>query len=116
MHAMALLGMLLASVLSPVKTWAPPDGPLNVAVKAEGDAQLVLTKFGSLKEVASKEVTGESTPDLKQLFPQLKSAGTYVLYLVPKGKQVTEFTGTPLVLHDADNQRSAGELRHLLAL
>lgn len=105
MHAITLLGMLLASVLSPVRTWTPPDAPLKVNVKADGDARLVLTRFGSLAELASKDVSGESTQDLKQLFPQLNTPGTYILYQVPKGKQLAEFTGTPLVIRTVEDGR-----------
>jgi peptidyl-prolyl cis-trans isomerase B (cyclophilin B) len=106
MHFIALLGMLLSSGLTPAKTWCPPAAPLTVSVKAEGDERLVLTKFGSDAELGSKDVTGESTPDIKQLFPQVKDAGCYVLYLVPKDKKLNEFTGTPLVLNVRDDKRA----------
>jgi len=88
MHLIALLGMLLSSILSPVKTWCPPDAPLPVAVKADGDARLVLTKFGADAELGSKDVTGESTPDLKELFPQVKEPGCYNRLPGSQGKAV----------------------------
>jgi peptidyl-prolyl cis-trans isomerase B (cyclophilin B) len=105
MHAIALIGMLLSSVLSPAKTWVAPNAPLPVSVKAEGSERLVLTKFGSNTELGSKDVSGESTPNLKELFPQVKDAGCYVLYLVPKDKKLNEFTGTPLVINVRDDKR-----------
>ena len=97
--------LLLSSALTPVKTWVPPSAPMPVSVKAEGDERLVLTKFGSKAELGSKDVTGDSTPDVKELFPQVKQPGCYVLYLVPKGKELNDFSGTPLVISVRDDKR-----------
>ena len=105
MHMFALLGVLLSSGLTPAKSWVPPDAPLPVTVKADGDERLVLTKFGSDAELASKDVSGESTPDLKQLFPQVKDPGCFLVYLVPKDKKLNEFTGTPLVVNVREDKR-----------
>jgi len=105
MHVIALLGALLSSGLTPAKTWCPPGAPVPVTVKAQGDERLVLTKFGSDAELASKDVSGESTPDIKGLFPQVKDPGCFVLYLVPKGKKLNEFTGTPLVVNIREDKR-----------
>ena len=113
MQMIALLGALLSAGLTPVKTWVAPDAPLTVSVKAEGDERLVLSKFGSDTELGSKDVAGESTPDLKQIFPQVKDPGCYVLYLVPKDKKLNEFTGTPLVL--GVRRRQAAQRRHRTA-
>jgi peptidyl-prolyl cis-trans isomerase B (cyclophilin B) len=97
--------MLLSPALTPVNTWCPPDAPLAVSVKAEGAERLVLTKFGGTDELASKDVTGDSTPDLRELFPPLKEAGCFVLYLVPKDKKLNEFTGTPLLINIRQDKR-----------
>lgn len=110
MHAIALLGMLISSVLTPAKTWVTPAGPLTVSVKAEGAERLVLTKFGSNTELGSKDVSGESTPNLKEIFPQVKDPGTFVLYLVPKDKKLTEFSGTPLVIEVREDKHGGGPM------
>jgi cyclophilin family peptidyl-prolyl cis-trans isomerase len=46
----------------------------------------------------SADVVGGATKDIKSVFPQLESIGTYVLYAVPKGKTIADFVGTPLVI------------------
>ena len=99
-----------AQVLTPAKSWVAPGAPLNVTVKAEADARLVLTDFGGArlapKEAAGAEVgAAEATKDLKQVFAQVSSPGTYVLYVVPKGKELPEFLGTPLVVNVRDDRR-----------
>ena len=43
MHVIALLGALLSSALTPVKTWCPPDAPLTVSVMDVLSSVLVLT-------------------------------------------------------------------------
>jgi peptidyl-prolyl cis-trans isomerase B (cyclophilin B) len=105
MYLVALLGALLSPGLSPAKVYCPPDGPVPVTVKADGEERLVLTRFGSDAELGSKDVTGESTPNLKELFPQVKDPGCFVLYLVPKGKKLNEFSGTPLVVNVREDKR-----------
>ena len=90
----------LFSVLIPTRMWYPPTQPDEVQVKASGDATLVLTDFEGKKLNPSgpADVNGEKTVDVKSIFPQLASVGTYVLYSVPKGKSLAEFEGTPLVI------------------
>src|SRR3954454_811833 len=107
MHALAGLAMLLVSVLTPTKTWFAPDQPLTVNVKAEGPAQLVLTDFlgNKLEAKGSAEVSGEGTKDIKQIFPRVADPGAYLLYLVPKGKDLPQFEGTPLVISVREDKR-----------
>src|SRR4051794_23025673 len=100
MRTMALsVVVLLACGLASARTWYPPDGPVNVEVKADRDARLVLTNFAGeeIKPDSDQlaEVKGTQTVDLKKVFTPLISPGTYVLYVVPKGKPASQFVGTP---------------------
>ena len=45
MHLFTSLALLLVSVLTPTRTWYPPDAPLTISVKSDGEARLVLTDF-----------------------------------------------------------------------
>ena len=107
MHSLAGLAILLVSVLTPTKAWFAPDQPLTINVKPEGPALLVLTDFlgTKLEAKGSAEVTGEGTKDLKQIFPRVVDPGTYLLYVVPKGKDLPEFQGTPLVISVREDKR-----------
>jgi peptidyl-prolyl cis-trans isomerase B (cyclophilin B) len=96
MHALVLAFMLL----TPTRTWYPPNGPLTVNVSAKEDSKLVLTDFAGtpIDASGSTEVQGDKTVDLKALFPKITGGGTYVLYEVPKDKPTSNFVGTPLVI------------------
>ena len=110
MHLLAGLALLLASVLTPSKNWFAPDQPLTVNIKAEGDARLVLTNFTGSKIDAKggAEVSGETSKDVKQIFPEaLSQPGAYLLYVVPKGKDLPDFEGTPLVISVREDKRRA---------
>jgi cyclophilin family peptidyl-prolyl cis-trans isomerase len=99
MHPVAPI-LLLASMLIPSRVWTPPSMPLMVDVKPDGDCRLVLIDFNGL-EIAPKgspEVSGEKQVDLKEVFPTLTQAGTFVLFLVPKDKPTGQFEGTPVVI------------------
>src|SRR5688500_13151686 len=110
-HMQALTpALVLFSVLFPTKLWFAPDQPLTVNVKASGEVVLVLTDFlGKVIDPRSPaEVSGQRAVDLKELYPQLGTPGTYLLYAVPKGAQLTDFVGTPLVIGvRADQRRDA---------
>ncbi len=101
-----------AAVLAPAKAWFPPNAPINVNVKAEGKTTLVLTDFaGRRLEAAGAEaqVSGEKTVDLRPLYNQLATPGTYVLFAA-KGDAVgaaapTVFAGTPLVVEVRENRK-----------
>ena len=109
MHFLVSLALLAASVLTPSKNWYAPDAPLNVTVKADGDARLVVTDFAGakLEGKGPADVSGEATKDLKQLFPQVSQPGTYLVYVVAKGKELPEFEGTPLVVSVREDKRRA---------
>ena len=108
MHLLAGFALVLVSVLTPTKNWFAPDQPLTVNIKAEGDARLVLTSFtgGKVDPKGAAEVSGETTKDLKQIFPEaLSQGGTFLLYVVPKDKDLPDFQGTPLVISVREDKR-----------
>jgi peptidyl-prolyl cis-trans isomerase B (cyclophilin B) len=110
MHLLAGIALLLVSALTPTKNWFAPDQPLTVNIKAEGDAHLVLTNFtgGKVDPKGSADVSGETSKDLKQVVPEaLSQPGTFLLYVVPKGKDLPDFEGTPLVISVRDDKRRA---------
>ena len=104
--------LVLFSVLFPTKLWFAPDQPLTVTVKpvAGGSVALVLTDFlGKVIDARGPAlVEAERTLDLRELYPQLSTPGTYILYAVPQGRPVDDFVGTPLVIGvRQDNRRDA---------
>ncbi|MDB5303374.1 MAG: peptidylprolyl isomerase [Phycisphaerales bacterium] len=110
MHFLAPLVVLL-SVISPTRTWYAPSQPLTVDVKSAGESKLVLTDFTTGKPIDAKapaEVTGDKAVNLKELFAEVSAPGTYVLFVVPKGKPLAEFEGTPLLIEvRSDHRRGA---------
>jgi cyclophilin family peptidyl-prolyl cis-trans isomerase len=101
-----LLAVVMAAagpILSPAKTWYAPNQPIEVAVQADQPAQLVLTDFTGKPiqggdAAATQPVDAGKAIDARSLFPQLTTPGTYLLYAVPPGRPVADFTGTPLVV------------------
>ncbi|HEX8914873.1 MAG TPA: hypothetical protein VF796_21145, partial [Humisphaera sp.] len=80
-----------SSVLAPAKTWFAPGQPMDVKVAAEGDVTLVLTDFLGTKADArdgADVAGGQGSRDLRKVFPAVETPGCYVLYAVPKGKDV----------------------------
>jgi cyclophilin family peptidyl-prolyl cis-trans isomerase len=99
--------LMLFSVLVPQKGWFAPDQPININVKAPGEVNLFLTDFGG-RALEAKEpvaVAGEKTVDIKKIFPEVMTPGTYILYAVPKEKPNREFIGTPLVIGVREDRR-----------
>lgn len=94
-------------VLSPVKTWFSPQQAVEVKVAAEGDVKLMATDFlgAPVDAKGDVNVSGAKTVDLKTIFPTMQSSGTYLLYAVPKDKEVTQFVGTPLVVSVRGDRR-----------
>jgi peptidyl-prolyl cis-trans isomerase B (cyclophilin B) len=90
----------LFSVLVPTKMWYGVNQPDEIHIDSKDEVTLVLTDFAgkALPPKGSADVAGGATKDLKPLFPQLGSIGTYVLYAVPKGKTIADFEGTPVVI------------------
>lgn len=96
------------SVLSPTRTWYAPNQPIEVKVAAEGDVTLVLTEFLGVKSEpreGAEVAGGQGVKDVRKVFPILENTGTYLLYVVPKGKEVNQFVGTPLVLSVRGDRR-----------
>jgi peptidyl-prolyl cis-trans isomerase B (cyclophilin B) len=100
--------LLLSPVLTPTRTWVPPEHPIVVDVKGEGELALALTEFKGrwLEPTNSADVESGKSVDARDVFPQLNTPGTYVLYLVKRGaKDVKEFQGTPLVIAVRENKK-----------
>jgi len=95
-------------VLTPAKVWFSPQQPLEIKVAADGDVKLMMTDFLGLPVDAKGDaaVSGSKTVDLKTVFPTVASTGTYLLYAVPKDKQIAEFVGTPLVVSVRGDRRT----------
>lgn len=104
----ALPLMMFMSVLFPSKLWYAPNQPITINVKPAGEVQLVLTDFAgkTIEAGAAANISGETTVDLKQVFPQIMTLpGTYVLWAVPQGQQLPNFVGTPLVIEVRNDRR-----------
>src|SRR5688572_12572482 len=108
MNAAAL--MALFSVLIPAKGWFSPSAPLNVT--ADQDVVLMLTDFAGkpVEAKGSAEAAKGKAVDLRKVWPdQFARAGTHVLYAVPKGKQIQEFVGTPVVIEVRLDKQPVGQ-------
>src|SRR5882757_9626750 len=97
--------LVFLSVLFPAKGWFGPDQAWNITVRPpQGVAvKLVLAEFSgsSLDPTPDvpREFDKEGTAELKRLFPAVSTAGTYILYAVPRDQEgYTHFVGTPLVV------------------
>ena len=98
---------LFFSILIPTKVWFAPTQPLTINVKSDAPVTLVLTDFqgktiepaGPIEAAPNKEV------DIRPMYRQLSSSGTYILFAVPKGKAFPEFIGTPIVIQVRSDKR-----------
>lgn len=104
--------LVFLSVLFPAKGWFGPDQDWNVIVRPpQGVAvKLILTEFsGSSLDPApdvKHEFDKEGSVELKKLFPALSTAGTYLLYAIPKDQEsFLNFLGTPLVVNVREDRR-----------
>jgi cyclophilin family peptidyl-prolyl cis-trans isomerase len=105
--------VILLSVLFPAKGWFGPDQAWNVTVRppAGTSVRLVLTDFsGSSLDpdpALVREFDKEATIDIKRLYPAMATAGTYLLYAVPKAAIAasSEFVGTPIVITVREDRR-----------
>jgi cyclophilin family peptidyl-prolyl cis-trans isomerase len=103
--------MSLFSVIVPTKMWYGPGVPLTVHVDAKSPTSLVLTHFDGSPLTAKGSTDapgGSATVDLKSLYPDLATPGTYVLFAVPKGKAVNAFIGTPVVIEVLADKNQGG--------
>src|SRR5579859_5064635 len=99
MQAVSLFAALF-SVLVPTKMWYGVKQSIDFRIDSKEDVTLVLTDFTGkpLAPTGSADAPAGKTVDVKKVFPQLSTLGTFVLYAVPKGKSFPEFVGTPAVL------------------
>ncbi|MGA2500074.1 MAG: peptidylprolyl isomerase [Tepidisphaeraceae bacterium] len=90
----------LFSVLVPAKMWVAGNQPIKVTDKSDAAVTFVLTDFSGRVMEAKGDCTVQpgAEADVRQFYPAASTPGAYVLWAVPKGKQLPEFIGTPLVL------------------
>jgi peptidyl-prolyl cis-trans isomerase B (cyclophilin B) len=105
MQAVSLFAALF-SVLVPAKMWYGVKQAVDFKIDSKEDVTLILTDFSGkpLAPTGSADVAAGKTADVRKVFQQLSSIGTYVLYAVPKGKNYPEFVGTPVVLEVRDSK------------
>ncbi len=98
--------LFLFSVLFPTKLWFQPDQPVLIDVRNTAPVKLELVEFRGREydSQADRNVDAPRQVDLKQLFPAMQT-GTYILYAVPKDKELPEFVGTPLVVQVRTDKR-----------
>jgi peptidyl-prolyl cis-trans isomerase B (cyclophilin B) len=101
--------VMMFSVLVPTKMWYAPDQDLTIEVQGDGPVQLMLTTFAGRQVEAEGEVRVEpgATVNLRDVFVQLDTPGTYLLYAVPPDGAVEDFVGTPLVIGVREDRRRA---------
>src|SRR4051812_9417937 len=102
--------MLLFSVLVPSKGWYGPNDPINVTIKppeGSGELTLVLTDFTNraLDSKATIATAAEKTFDVRPLFPEGVTGGTFILYAVGKESARKDFAGTPLIISLREDKR-----------
>jgi peptidyl-prolyl cis-trans isomerase B (cyclophilin B) len=108
----AAAAMVFLSVLFPAKGWFGADQALTVNVKPPQGvtAKLVLTDFSGAsldaRPTAKREFGADGSVDVREIFPALGTAGTYLLYAVPAdATAVGQFYGTPLVINVREDTR-----------
>jgi peptidyl-prolyl cis-trans isomerase B (cyclophilin B) len=99
--------LTLFSILIPAKAWFAPSQAIDVKNDSPNPIALTLTSFSGQAVEAKGDATlaGGASADVKAVFPQLGTPGTYILYAVPEGKKVDEFVGTPLVVGVRQDKR-----------
>ena len=99
--------VVLLSILFPVKGWVASEQPINIDVDAQVPLTLIMTDFSGkpLDPQGNVDVSGKQRIDIRPLFNESSIPGTYVLFAVPKGSDVTKFVGTPLVIEVRDDSR-----------
>jgi cyclophilin family peptidyl-prolyl cis-trans isomerase len=99
--------LTLFSILLPAKTWFAPDQAVNIANDSKSPITLVMTTFAGqvLEPVGDAALPAGKSADVKKVFQQVASPGTFILYAVPPGKTEQEFIGTPLVIEVRSDRR-----------
>lgn len=108
MQAVLAPVLMMFSILFPTKMWFAPDQPLTIQVKGAGaEVRLVLVDFlgKQIEGEAAPAVSDGQTVDLRTVWPQFRTPGTYLLLAVPPGKAPKDFVGTPLVIGVRDDKR-----------
>jgi cyclophilin family peptidyl-prolyl cis-trans isomerase len=125
--AAVTLFSILFSVLVPQKTWYAPSQPLSVTIQSDKDVTLELTDFTGkvIPAKGSADVSAKATADVKTIFPDTVSPGTYILYAIAKGEAFSpagppkDFLGTPLVIEVLANKEMNSDsamVTHVLPL
>ncbi len=100
--------VILFSIITPTKTWFAPQQPIEVKVEAKEALTLMAVDFSGkpLDAAGSAEIPADKTIDLKAVFPQVGQPGCYVVFAVPRGKPITQFLGSPLMIQARPSKRS----------
>jgi len=95
------------SILIPAKVWFAPTQPLMINIKSDAAVTLVLTDFQgkTIEPAAANEAAPNKDVDIRPMYRQLGMSGTYLLFAVPKGKNLPDFVGTPLVIEVRSDKR-----------
>lgn len=107
MQAIVPVLMTLFSVLMPAKMDYAPTQPIDIVVQDKRPVLLLLTDFTgkTLGTTSARAFDPRQSINLRDLFPILNTPGTYLLYVLPPGKKLTEFVGTPLVVDVREDTR-----------
>src|SRR5438128_304670 len=99
--------VMIFSILFPSKGWYAPTQPMDLRVQSDRAMTLTLTDFTGkpLDATGNSDVQPNQTVDLRKIFSEVNQPGTYVLFAVPKGSDVTKFVGTPLVVDVREDTR-----------
>jgi cyclophilin family peptidyl-prolyl cis-trans isomerase len=108
--------LFLFSILVPTKLWYAPDQAITIDVRPDAPVRLVLVDFlgRAVDTQADTSVDAARQVNVRELFPAMQS-GTYVLYAVPKDKQLPDFVGTPLVVQVQADKRPGAQPGPLVA-
>lgn len=99
--------LTLFSILLPAKTWFAPDQGVMITNDSKSAVTLVLTTFSgqAIEAKGDAQVAPGKAVDVKAIFQQVASPGTFILYAVPAGKTEQDFVGTPLVIEVRSDHR-----------
>jgi cyclophilin family peptidyl-prolyl cis-trans isomerase len=106
--------LAMFSVLFPTKQWYGTNQPLTIKVQSDAALSLVLTTFDGKPQDAkgSTDVPTGGSPsiDIRNLYPELATPGSHILFAVPKGAAPASFVGTPLVIEVLTDKHQGGVL------
>ena len=106
--------LAMFSVLFPTKQWYGTNQPLTIKVQTDSPVSLVLTTFDGKPQDAkgATDVPAGGSPsiNIRDLYPELATPGSYVLFAVPKGAAPASFVGTPLVIEVLTDKHQGGVL------